>query len=278
MEQSFLALILFPPIQPSLDVHGVNSLEQFGTEMESLAAENCGRDHGSDAKLRRNGRIAGAEAGRESLRETTQRQNAEQARIMLGLLESVERDETQSQRQLATELGIALGLLNAYLKRCVRKGLVKMRRAPARRYAYYLTPRGFAEKSRLTIEYLSFSLDFFRQAKADCRLTFDTARRAGLARIVLAGRSDLAEIALICALETGVEIVGVVDEAAGVSRFMGVPAFDSFERVQEPFDVIVVTDMANGPKSYARAIAALGSEHVLVPKLLRSSTMGTAWS
>ncbi len=220
----------------------------------------------------------GAEAGRESLRETTQRQNAEQARIMLGLLESVERDETQSQRQLATELGIALGLLNAYLKRCVRKGLVKMRRAPARRYAYYLTPRGFAEKSRLTIEYLSFSLDFFRQAKADCRLTFDTARRAGLARIVLAGRSDLAEIALICALETGVEIVGVVDEAAGVSRFMGVPAFDSFERVQEPFDVIVVTDMANGPKSYARAIAALGSEHVLVPKLLRSSTMGTAWS
>jgi DNA-binding MarR family transcriptional regulator len=88
------------------------------------------------------GRIAGAEAGRESLRETTQRQNAEQARIMLGLLESVERDETQSQRQLATELGIALGLLNAYLKRCVRKGLVKMRRAPARRYAYYLTHAG----------------------------------------------------------------------------------------------------------------------------------------
>ena len=135
-----------------------------------------------------------------------------------------------------------------------------------------------AGRAPLTIEYLSFSLDFFRQAKADCRLTFDTARRAGLARIVLAGRSDLAEIALICALETGVEIVGVVDEAAGVSRFMGVPAFDSFERVKEPFDAIVVTDMANGPKSYAHAIAALGSEHVLVPKLLRSSTMGTAWS
>ena len=73
---------------------------------------------------------------------------AEKTRILLGLLESVERGEVQSQRRLASELGIALGLVNAYLKRCIRKGLVKMRDAPARRYAYYLTPRGFAEKSR----------------------------------------------------------------------------------------------------------------------------------
>jgi DNA-binding MarR family transcriptional regulator len=219
-----------------------------------------------------------AEGGRKSLREATQRQNAEQARILLGLLESVERDETQSQRQLATELGIALGLLNAYLKRCIRKGLVKMRRAPARRYAYYLTPRGFAEKSRLTIEYLSFSLDFFRQAKADCRETLDAARRSGFARVVLAGRSDLTEIALICALESGVEIVAVVDAAAGPSRFMGVPAFDSFEQVKEPFDAVVVTDLVNGPKSYACAIAALGAEHVLIPKLLRSSAAGARLS
>ena len=93
-------------------------------------------------------------------------------RIMLGLLESVERDGGQSQRRLAAELGIALGLVNAYLKRCIKKGLVKVSEAPARRYAYYLTPHGFAEKSRLTVEYLGFSFSFFRRARAECAEIF----------------------------------------------------------------------------------------------------------
>ena len=102
-----------------------------------------------------------------------------QARIMLGLLDSVERNGAQSQRRLAGELGIALGLVNAYLKRCVKKGLVKASQAPARRYVYYLTPQGFAEKSRLTVEFLSGSFGFFRQARNDCTALFADARAAG---------------------------------------------------------------------------------------------------
>ena len=70
--------------------------------------------------------------------------------IVLGLLTSIERDSAVTQRKLAGDLGIALGLANAYLRRCVRKGLVKVSQVPLNRYAYYLTPQGFAEKSRLT--------------------------------------------------------------------------------------------------------------------------------
>src|SRR5260370_40344069 len=116
-------------------------------------------------------------------------------RIMLGLLQSVERDGGQSQRRLAAELGIALGLVNAYLKRCIKKGLVKVSEAPARRYAYYLTPRGFAEKSRLTVEYLGFSFSFFRQARAECADIFSAIRGRGFERVVVAGGSDLAQLA-----------------------------------------------------------------------------------
>src|SRR6202047_1963447 len=99
---------------------------------------------------------------------TSKSAEAEKTRIMLGLLESVQRGDAHSQRRLAAELGIALGLVNAYLKRCIKKGLVKVSEAPARRYAYYLTPHGFAEKSRLTVEYLSWSFSFFRRAREDC--------------------------------------------------------------------------------------------------------------
>src|ERR1039458_1430078 len=88
---------------------------------------------------------------------------ADKSRLMLNLLDSVGRDGSQSQRRLAVELGIALGLVNLYLKRCIRKGFVKVSNAPAKRYAYFLTVEGFAEKSRLTLEYLTYSFSFFRQ-------------------------------------------------------------------------------------------------------------------
>ena len=84
--------------------------------------------------------------------------------ITLGLLSAVGDETRHSQRSLASELGIALGLTNAYLRRCVRKGLIKVSGAPANRYAYYLTPKGFTEKSRLTAKYLSKSLRFFFDA------------------------------------------------------------------------------------------------------------------
>src|SRR6185437_15364109 len=145
--------------------------------------------------------------------------NPESSRIMLGLLDVVEQDRAQSQRLLASELGIALGLVNAHIKRCIKKGLVKVRSAPPRRYAYYLTPQGFAEKSRLTVEYLSYSFSFFRQAKTDCSELFKAASARNVDSVLLAGQSDLAEIAALCAMEHGIKIAGVVQKGAVKEQF-----------------------------------------------------------
>src|SRR3974390_2875422 len=134
--------------------------------------------------------------------------DAEKTRIMLGVLESVQRGEVQSQRRLASELGIALGLVNAYLKRCIHKGLVKVGEAPARRYAYYLTPQGFSEKSRLTASYLAFSFSFFRQARAQFDDIFKLAAARGQRRLVLIGEGDLSEIANLVATKHSVKILG----------------------------------------------------------------------
>jgi DNA-binding MarR family transcriptional regulator len=192
----------------------------------------------------------------------------EKSRIVLGLLESVERDGAASQRRLAAELGIALGLVNAYLKRCVKKGLVKVAHAPARRYAYYLTPQGFAEKSRLTIEYLSSSFSFFRQARADCARTLAGAQENGWSRIALAGISDLAEIAVICAVESGIAIVAVVDAEAPSATFMGAPVVRSFDAIADKADAVIVTDLRAARETFAAAAAQVGRERVLSPSLL----------
>lgn len=188
---------------------------------------------------------------------------------MLGLLDAVEQDRAQSQRLLASELGIALGLVNAYLKRCVKKGLVKVREAPARRYAYYLTPQGFAEKSRLTVEYLSYSFGFFRQAKTDCLELFRAAHAGGIKSVALAGQSDLAEIAALCAIEHGIEIIGIVQKGAEKSEFIGLPVFKDFDAIANSLDAVLITDLIKPRETCEVAIARFGIERVLIPELLR---------
>jgi DNA-binding MarR family transcriptional regulator len=195
-------------------------------------------------------------------------QESENARIVLGLLESVERDGAQSQRKLASDLGIALGLVNAYLKRCVKKGLLKIGQAPARRYAYYLTPYGFAEKSRLTVEYLSSSFSFFRRAREDCSSALKAAHARGWNRIALIGVSDLAEIATLCALEQGITIVAVIDTKAKSERFVGTPIVASIDAVPGGFDALVVTDLEATRDTVKAALTALEAERVFVPALL----------
>jgi DNA-binding MarR family transcriptional regulator len=200
--------------------------------------------------------------------EAAEGNRAEDERILLDLLNSVERDGGQSQRRLASELGIALGLVNAYLRRCVKKGLVKVTAAPARRYIYYLTPQGFAEKSRLTVEYLSVSFGFFRRAKAECGVVFAAAAERGFSRLALAGISDLAEIAMICALDTGVKVTAVVDSKSTLSRFIGVRVAAAFEDVVGDCDAVMITDLQRATELTELAGAHFGPERVLLPKLI----------
>jgi hypothetical protein len=150
----------------------------------------------------------------------------------------------------------------------MKKGLVKVRAAPTRRYAYYLTPQGFAEKSRLTVEYLSHSFSFFRQARVECGKVLMEAHGQGWSRIVLAGVSDLAEIARICALEEGLEIISVVDPNASVTTFVGLPVVASLDAVQGSFDAVVVTDLRAARQMYDYAATRVAADRILVPSLL----------
>jgi hypothetical protein len=159
--------------------------------------------------------------------------------------------------------------VNAYLKRSVKKGLVKVSESPARRYAYDLTPQGLAEKSRLTVQYLSDSFGFFRQAKSDCARVLQRAAEKGFRRIILAGKSDLAEISKLCALDHGIEIVAVVEPGETGSRFIGLPVFPDYDAVTHEFDAVFIADLVSPRETSDAAVARFGAERVLIPDLLR---------
>ncbi len=195
--------------------------------------------------------------------------------IILGMLSAVERDSNVTQRHLARELGIALGLANSYLKRCAKKGFIKIRQVPLNRYAYYLTPRGFAEKSRLTAEYLSVSFDFFRRARLDAVSLLASCHARGWNRAVCWGAGELAEIMVLSAPEAELEILAIIDGAAQQRSCGGRPVVGDFDAaaLAGPIDVIVVTDLRAPRESQEEALAAaarhgIAAERVVAPDLL----------
>lgn len=190
--------------------------------------------------------------------------------ITLGLLDALHQNSEVSQRRLSSELGIALGLTNAYLRRCVRKGWIKMKSAPANRYAYYLTPQGFAEKSRLTAGYLSRSLSFYREARNACDDLLGQCAGRGWTRVALYGSGDLAEIALLCAMRHAVRVAAVVDPAATEPQFLGVPMVANLEAAPA-VDGVLLTNSTRPQSSYDALAAALPADRILVPSVLRVS-------
>jgi hypothetical protein len=196
-----------------------------------------------------------------------QKNEAENPQILLTLLESIGRDGGSSQRRRASEFGVALGLVNSYVKFCVRKGYIKVKRIPAQRYIYFLTPKGFAEKSRLTILLLSTSLSFFRQARADCSEVLKIAESRGWKRVVLAGASELAEISTLCARETDIKVIALVDANFPESRFIDLPVVASYADA-EPFDGVIVTNRFLPQETFDEAVAAVDTPCVLAPSLL----------
>lgn len=190
--------------------------------------------------------------------------------ITLGLLHAVHENSSHTQRSLARELGVALGLANAYLKRCVKKGFIKVAQAPANRYFYYLTPTGFVEKSRLTGEYLSRSFLFFRAARAECTELFELCRSRQWNRIGFGGTGDLCEIAIWCAKDFPVSLAGIVDGGSGARHFCGLPVVGEVTELG-PLDAVIVTDMSQPQQTFESLAGRMDDERVIPLPLLKVS-------
>ena len=179
---------------------------------------------------------------KSSLIESGKGNSDKENQLTLELLQAIDQKDNISQRHLAQEMGVALGLANSYLKRCVRKGLIKMTNAPANRYLYYLTPNGFAEKARLTAEFFSTSLALFRESGEAYSEVFKDCAARGQTRVVLAGLSDLTEIALMRAMHSDIEVVAIFQPNQAKTEFFNVPIVNEMLKAKE-YDSVVLSSM-----------------------------------
>ena len=162
----------------------------------------------------------------------------------LEILTAIEEGEPLTQRALAQRLGVALGLTNLYLKRLARKGCIKIvefpkKPAARKRLRYLLTPRGMAEKTRLTYEHMTYSLNLYRRARRTLRESLGRLAESGAKRIALYGTGEAAELAYLTLKELGLEPLAVFADQ-GDGPFLGLPVRALAELGTEKFDVVII--------------------------------------
>lgn len=132
----------------------------------------------------------------------------------LAILSHVHREETRasgaeppfvSQRSIARDVGVSVGITNAIMKRLVRKGCVLMRRVDHNHARYLLTPTGMERLRRRTAAYLHTTIDHVVHYKELLRKLCRRSAARGITEIVLVGESDFAFIIEWCAHKEGLQ-------------------------------------------------------------------------
>jgi DNA-binding MarR family transcriptional regulator len=186
----------------------------------------------------------------------------DEARRTLHILEEVSKNNQISQRALSERLGVALGLTNLYLKRLIKKGYIKVKGIPGKRYLYYLTPTGFAEKTSLSVQYMQFSWNFFQGVRARWREQFLRLSREGVKQVVLCGTGELAELAYLSLRESDLQVVAVVDDERAGSNFCGYTVQPMAALHDLPCDRVVLAAAGADPEAQTKLRAVVSAQGV----------------
>jgi DNA-binding MarR family transcriptional regulator len=190
----------------------------------------------------------------------------------LRLLEELERNPVISQRELSHKFGIALGVTNACLRRMARKGLIRIRDLNHRRIGYYLTPKGFAEKAKLTLHLVSCTVRHYSELKKIISQRLLEMQRDGIQRIVFYGVSDEMEVAYITLQGVNLKLVGIVedDEKFQPQIFLGYE-LEPVSRVQElrP-DCVLITSLMDCNQRRERVKAIFGLNSICIKDICYS--------
>jgi DNA-binding MarR family transcriptional regulator len=168
----------------------------------------------------------------------------------LQILNELSGNDSLTQRELSSRLDIALGLVNSYIRNLIAKGFITVKSIPTRRYAYFLTPKGFAEKTRLTYHLLQDYTRIYREARSGFKDLFSELRNSGVKQVVFAGADEVAEIAYITLHELDIELAGVLDDDLAGKKFFGRDIKKICDIAAMNSDCIVVTSYLKREKIY----------------------------
>jgi DNA-binding MarR family transcriptional regulator len=173
----------------------------------------------------------------------------------LKLLEAVDSREPPTQRELARDLNISLGLVNAFVKRLANKGYFKITHIPKNRVKYLLTPKGALEKSRLTYRYIRYSVGFYREIRQMLVNLFGRLEEEGVGRIALCGCGEVAELAHLFLQNTSIKLAGVFDEKSDGRNFFGHRVKSYEQLANDGYEYVLLTQIEDIQNHFDRIVS-----------------------
>jgi len=170
------------------------------------------------------------------------------------LLDELTRTPDVTQRELSRRIGSALGLTNLMLRRLAKKGYIKIVGTKRSRLRYLITPQGILEKSRLTYEFIQYSLQLYTRMRIFLRGELAATAQSGYRKILLCGTGELAEIAFLTIHEMRLEFVGVVDELPDRQPFLGHPVQHIGTVATAAYDRVIAASMRWGDGGTQRLV------------------------
>ena len=159
------------------------------------------------------------------------------------ILDALARNHNLTQRDLSKRVGVALGLVNRYVKRLIKKGYIEVTYIEKNRLNYLLTPKGIKEKSVLTGHYLQRSYKLFVDLRERTARCFQKLAKEGTKRVVFYGTSEVAELAFLSLHSSGLELAGVVDGEPSIEEFCGYQVQSLEDLNNLDYDVLIVTQL-----------------------------------
>lgn len=160
---------------------------------------------------------------------------------ILRLMGEIDRNGNYTQRELSHRLNLSLGLVNTFLKRLVNKGYFKVKTMPRNRVKYFLTPEGLARKSKLTVEYLRYSVNFYRDIKKLLLNKYRELEENNVNSVLFYGAGEVAELAYLYLQLTSIQLAGIIDDEMKGKNFFGLRIGAPDRIDQMDWDMVLLT-------------------------------------
>ena len=160
---------------------------------------------------------------------------------ILRLMGEIDRTGNHSQRELSRRLNISLGLVNTFIKRLVNKGYFKTTTMPRNRVKYLLTPAGLARKSRLTVEYLKYSIDSYKEIKNLLLDKYKVMEKDNVRSVLFYGAGEVAELAYLYLQLTNIHLAGIIDDKQNGKKFFRFKITNIDSMLKMDWDIILIT-------------------------------------
>lgn len=187
---------------------------------------------------------------------------------ILSVLFSILDEPHTSQHKIAAETNLSSSMVNNYIKRLKREGLIRVLGNTNRNQQYHVTESGRVMLRKSLLDYSAEIVRLYGHAKIEIAKILTSFYGEGIRTVVLFGVAETAEIVYAAAKRTALVIIGVVDsdirKQGNIFNGLEIRPPEDINEIRP--DAVVITSFGRQEEIY-RQIKDISGDEISIRKL-----------